>query len=504
MSAAHITDTEHEILPITDGMAARYERIAEQFAQRIQAGLLAPGERLPSLRVLCENEGVSLMTALAAYRRLEALRLVDAAARSGFTVSRTASPKLERPAIPRPRIVHDREPREAILAQALAAASDPALAPLGLACPDPAHFPLASLRRITGRLLAARPEIWATYSLPPGHADLRRLIARRLAGRGLRVGPENVLITSGTMEALSLSIRCAVRPHDRVAVECPTYFGILDAVKSAGAEVLELPGDPQHGVDPERLDFACRRHRVRAAVLMPCFANPTGSVMSEDRKAAFAPVLERHRVALVEDDLYAELAFDGRAPAPLASHIAGHTASHSAGHRKAPWFLAGSFSKTLLPAGRVGYLVAETPYVERAAAQKRMTTLANATLPELVAAECLSSGVYDRHLRRMLPRLRQQVRQLEHVVASHFPPGTKASRAEGGFMSWIELPRGCDGERLFWSAREAGISIVPGSVFSLSTGLERFIRLSAGSTAPLEPAIRALGRIAREQLESAR
>lgn len=477
-------------------MAPRYERIAEGFAQRIRGGLLAPGERLPSLRRLCSSEGVSLMTALAAYRRLEALRLVEAAPRSGFTVSLDASPKLDRPAIRRARVVHDRSPREGILAQVLAAANDPALAPLGLACPDPAHFPLASLRRISGRLLAARPEIWGTYSLPPGEPELRRLIARRLAARGLGVGPENILITSGAMEALSLSIRCAVGPGDRVAVECPTYFGILDAVKSAGAEVLELPGDPVHGVDPERLDLACRRHRVRAVVLMPCFANPSGSLMSDERKAAFAPVLERHRVALVEDDLYAELAFDGRAPAPLASF--------ASGHGKAPWFLAGSFSKTLLPAGRVGYLVAEAPYVERALVLKRMTTLANGTLPELLTAECLSSGVYDRHLRRMVPRLRQHVRQLEHAVASHFPAGTRASRPEGGFMAWLELPRGCDGERLFWSAREAGISIVPGSVFSLSTGLERFIRLSAGSRAPLDAALRVLGQLASAQLGAPR
>lgn len=488
-------------------MVARYERIAERFVQRIHGGLLAPGERLPSLRALCESEGVSLMTALAAYRRLEALRLVEAAPRSGFKVSLTASPRLERPAIRRSRVVHERSPREAILGQALAAAADPALAPLGLACPDPSHFPLASLRRITGRLLAARPEIWGTYSLPPGHPELRRLIAQRLSARGLRVGPENVLITSGAMEALTLSIRCATARRRSsggaggasaegglVAVECPTYFGIIDAIESAGADVLELPGDPEHGVAPERLDAACRRHRVSAVVLMPCFANPTGSVMSEERKAAFSPVLERHRVALIEDDLYAELAFDGRAPSPLASHVAGQA--------RVPWFLAGSFSKTLLPAGRVGYLVADPVHVERAMAHKRMTTLANPTLPELLATECLASGVYDRHLRRMIPRLRQQVRQLEHAVASHFPPGTRASRAAGGFMAWLELPSGCDGERLFWSALDAGISVVPGSVFSLSTGLERFVRLSAGSTAPLEPAVRTLGRLARAQRSS--
>lgn len=474
-------------------MVARYQRIADRVAQRIHGGLLAPGERLPSLRVLCEGEGVSLMTALAAYRHLEALRLVEATPRSGFKVCLRASPRLEKPAIGQARVAREKDPREAILSATLAAANDPALIPLGLGYPDPQHFPLASLRRITGRLLASKPELWTTYSLPPGHPELRRLIAQRLAARGLPVSPDHVLITSGAMEALSLAIRCLVAPGDLVAVECPTFFGILDAVKSAGAKVLELPGDPQHGIDPERLDFACRRHRVRAAVLMPCFANPTGSLMSDERKAAFAPVLDRHRVALVEDDLYAEFAFAGRAPTPLSSHVAGR--------ERVPRFLVGSFSKTLLPAGRVGYLVAESPWIERAIVGKRMTTLANATLPEALALQCLASGVYDRHLRRMVPRLRQQLRQLEHAVAAHFPAGTKASRPEGGFMSWLELPSGFDGEALFWSARAAGISIVPGSVFSLSRGLERFVRLSAGSRSALEPGIAQLGRLVRARVE---
>jgi DNA-binding transcriptional MocR family regulator len=474
-------------------VVARYQRIAERVARGIHSGLLAPGERLPSLRVLCETEGVSLMTALAAYRRLEALHLVEATPRSGFKVCLNASPKLERPAITHARVARESDPREAILRATLAAANDPELVPLGLGYPDPQHFPLASLRRITGSLLATRPELWATYSLPPGNPELRRLIAQRLAARDLPVNPDQILITSGAMEALNIAIRCVTMPGDLVAVECPTFFGILDAVKSTGAKVLELPGDPQHGVEPERLDAACRRHRVRAAVLMPSFANPTGSLMSDDRKAAFAPVLERHRVALIEDDLYAELAFAGRAPTPLSSYVAGR--------ERVPRFLAGSFSKTLLPAGRVGYLVAENPWIERATSIKRMTTLANATLPEALALECLASGVYDRHLRRMIPRLRQQLRLIEHAVAAHFPAGTKASRPEGGFMSWLELPIGCDGEHLFWSARAAGISIVPGSVFSLSRGLERFVRLSAGSQSALEPSIRELGRLAGARCE---
>jgi DNA-binding transcriptional MocR family regulator len=474
-------------------MTSRYEAIAQRVALSIRSGLLVAGERLPSLRSVCESEQVSLMTALAAYRRLETLQLVEALPRSGYRVRLRENARLDRPAIARPRLVPAKDPREAILREVLAAAADPSLVPLGLGCPDPRQFPLASLRRVTGRLLAAEPELWTTYSLPPGSPELRRLIARRLCARGSRVHPDEVLITNGAMEALFLAVRALLRPGDRVAVEVPTFFGILDVVKSVGAQVLEVPGDPELGVDPERFVVACRRHRVRAAVLMPAFANPTGSLMSDDRKAKLAALLQRARVSVVEDDIYGELGFALRAPAPLWGH---------AQSEPAPCILVGSFSKTLLPAGRIGYLVAKSPWIERLTELKRVTTLATGTLPERLAAECVASGLYDRHLRRMIPRLQQNLRQLEHAVAQHFPKGTRTNHPQGGFMLWVELPRGCSAERLFWSARKAGISIIPGNVFTLASGLDRFVRLSAANVSNLDAAMGTLGGLARAQLDA--
>lgn len=471
-------------------MASRYESIAARFASDIESGLLAPGERLPSLRKLCETAQVSLMTALAAYRKLEALQLVEALPRSGYRVRLEQTSRLVKPAVARTRLVRASSSRAVILREVLAAVSDPGLAPLGLACPATELFPLASLRRITGKLLAAAPELWATYSLPPGSAELRRLVAKRLAARGVRVAPEQVAITNGAMEALFLCLRAVVQPGDVVAVECPTFFGILDAVQSVGARVLELPGHPEHGIEPTRLAAACREHRVRAAVLMPAFANPTGSTMPEENKRALAAVLREQGVALIEDDLYAELSFDHRPPVPLCAHMFGS---------KVPSFLVSSFSKSLLPAGRVGHVVAPEPWLGRVIELKRITSLASPGVPERLVVECLASGMYDRHLRRMNARLHQNVRRLEHLVAQSFPGGTKTSHPRGGYMVWVELPPGADGERLFWSAREASIGIVPGSAFSLGSKLERFIRLSAGSSCDFDAPVRALGRLAHAQ-----
>jgi DNA-binding transcriptional MocR family regulator len=472
-------------------VTARYEAIAMRIASDIESGLLAPGERLPSLRSLCATAQVSLMTALAAYRKLEALQLVEAVPRSGYRVRLARARRLERPAVARTRMARPSSSRAAILREVLAAVSDPALAPLGLACPASELFPLATLRRITGSLLAARPELWTTYSLPPGSPELRRLLAQRLSARGLRVRPSQVLITNGAMEGLYLCLRAVVRPGDVVAVECPTFFGILDAIQSVGARVLELPGDPERGLDAACLLAALREHVVRAVVLMPTFANPSGSSMPDENKRAIAKLLREHRVALIEDDLYAELAFDQRTPLPLWAHTL---------EGKAPSFLVSSFSKTLLPAGRVGHVVAPEAWLERVIELKRVTSLANAGLPERLAAECLSTGVYDRHLRRMNAKLHQNVRKLEHLVAEAFPEGTKTSHPRGGYMLWVELPPGCHGERLFWAARKARIGIVPGNVFSLASDLRRFIRLSAGSSLDFEASVRTLGRLAREQL----
>jgi DNA-binding transcriptional MocR family regulator len=369
----------------------------------------------------------------------------------------------------------------------LASVADPDCVPLGFGCPSAELFPQTALRRMTASLLNARPHLWNTYSSPPGYPELRRLIARRLQARGMKVSAGEVLLTTGAMEALSLSLRLLLKPGDLVAVEGPTFFGLLNAARQAGAKIIEVPGEPGGGVDPARFAAVCEKHPVRAAVLIPSFANPTGSLMDEDRKREWMKVLQRYDVALVEDDLYGELAWDGRKPTPLCALPR---------KDQTPNVLVGSFSKTLLPGGRVGYAVARSPWIERLTELKSDSTLANATLPEQLAAECLSSGLFDRHLRRMVPHLQAGVHALREGILRHFPPGTCVSEPRGGFVLWVELPEGTDSLALFHAALKKGISIAPGCLFTLGAGLDRFIRLNGGITQNLERSMATLGRLA--------
>ena len=475
--------------------AFKYQQIADDLARGIQRGLVRPGERLPSLRSLCRSHGASLMTALAAYRRLEGLGLVEALPRSGFRVRPHAAPRILGPPIRRPRLSSYRTERAQLIARVLEAMADPALVALGLGCPSPELFPTAALRRLTARLLRSRRNLWTSYASSRGDPELRRLIAQRYQARGLDVQADDVLITAGAMEGLSLSLRRVVSPGDVVAVECPTFFGIVDAARNAGARVMELPSDPRGGLDPERLDAICRKQAVRAAVLMPTFANPTGSLMDEDRKAACMRVLEAHGVALVEDDVYGELAWDGRRHPPLCAF----------GRKDdQPNILVGSFSKTLLPGGRLGYVIAPSAWLEGLIDLKNTTTLANAALPQALATECLASGLFDRHLRRLVPRLQLGVHSLRDQIARHFPPGTRIGDPRGGYFLWVELPGDArmDGLGLFHAALEHGIGIAPGCLFSLGGGLDRFVRLNAALVGELERPAKTLGRLAARPLRA--
>jgi DNA-binding transcriptional MocR family regulator len=487
-----ITDTAHDRSCITDTVPILYERLAQRIAGSIEGGLLRTGERLPSLRAVCEREKVSLMTALAAYRRLEALGLVVARPRSGYVVSASSAPPLKGPAIRRARLSKHSTERDAVVAEVLSACTDSSLVPLGLGSPSADLLPLGSLRRMLRRLDVTHPALWASYSPAPGNTELRRLIAQRLRSRGLDVSADEVLLTAGATEGLALSLRAYLRPGDIVAVECPTYFGVLDAARSAGAQVVELPGDAQRGVDPSRLAAALKRHDVRAVVLIPSFANPTGSLMPPAQRRTWTEVLKRHAVALVEDDIFGELPYDGRKIAPMMTFADDAT----------PSFLVGSLCKTLLPGGRLGYVVARSPWIERVSDLKQMTTLANATVPEHLASEYLSSGKYDRHLRTLVRRFELSVRGIEEEVARRFPPGTRVSHPKGGFLVWVELPENCDALRLFGAARREGISIVPGCVFTLGGGLGRFIRLNGAAGTVPRDALARLGRLAAKALLS--
>ena len=463
-----------------------YRTVSDRIAGLIDEGLLRPGEKVPSVRRTSTREGVSVSTALKAYMLLESRGYIEARPQSGFYVR---SREAERPKEPRTSLPGRQATRvgvSGLMSKLLRAASDPDVVPLGAACPATELLPVRRLNRILTGLVRRHGGQINGYDFAPGNPELCRQVARRSLDWGGRLGPEEILITSGATEALHLSLSAVTRPGDVVAVESPAFFGILLQLEALGLKALEIPCHPQDGLRLDALREALRKHRVRACVASPNFSNPLGSAMSDDAKRELVEMLGRRGIPLIEDDLYGDIHFDGVRPKAAKAF-----------DREGLVLLLSSFSKLIAPGYRIGWLAAGR-FQQRVETLKLTSTLATPSVLQRVIAQYLESGAYDRHLRRVRATFALQIEQMTAAVSEHFPAGTRVTRPRGGFVLWVELPPGVDSLDLLDRALGEGISISPGPMFSARQGFRNYIRLNCGYpwSARLDRAIRSLGRLA--------
>ena len=462
-----------------------YARIAESLNDQVRRGALKPGDRAPSLRRITRQHRVSMSTAILAYRWLESQGHLEARPKSGFFVRTPPGAAIPEPEgdVQRPQRVAPLE--HAILLGVIDATNDPANVPFGAGCISPELFPNPRLNLITRRILAARPTISARYEMPPGLEALRRQIARRAADAGGRLDPTEITVTNGALEGIRIAVRAVTRPGDTIAVESPTFFGVLEALLSMGMNVIEIPTHPRLGMDLDELGRAIRRHRVKAVFAMPNCHNPLGYVLSDEAKRALVAATAGRGVPLIEDDLYGDLVFSGHRPRTARSF-----------DRDGRVLLVSSISKVVSPGLRVGW-VAGGRYHRDVTRLKMVNSVATPTLGQAVVAEFLESGGYDRHVRRLRASLADHVEHARHAVARYFPEGTRVSRPAGGHMLWVELPARTDGVRVFHEARAQRISVIPGLIFSAHRRYRNYLRLNCGHiwNETHERALLTLGRI---------
>jgi DNA-binding transcriptional MocR family regulator len=472
--------------------APLYRQVADQIDALIRAGTLRPGERVPSVRRLSRQQGVSVATVLQAYQRLEDRGVIEARPQSGYYVKRAAR-LVEEPAPSKP-------PRRALAVEVnaladlmLAAGQDSGMVSFGSACPAGEMFPLERVRRVLSSRARRDRQALGRYGLPPGTEALRRAIARRALEWGCRIDHRNLVITNGCMEAINLCLRAVTRPGDTVALESPTYYGFLQILQSLGLKALEIPTHPRNGISLDALQVALEAHTIGAVLVMPNVSNPIGATMSEQAKKRLVEMLAARNVPLIEDHIYAELAYD------------------SAARRAAKCFdrtgnvlLCSSFSKTLAPGLKSGF-IEPGRWRDAVRTLKWVASGGNSEVVELALAELLESGGYERSLRQLRRRCEQQIDAARGVMAESFPRGTKVTRPTGGFILWVELPRGGDSIALFEKLLERGISIAPGPMFSASQRYRSCMRVSVGHvwTERTEKALREVGRLARQQLGEA-
>lgn len=463
-----------------------YERLADRMRRQIQRGVLRAGERLPSLRRLGRDQRISLATAVEAYQQLEREGLIEARPRSGYYVR---SAPMQAPRSPRARHL-SRAPmpvRNPALLGVLDVQSRRDLVPLHAATPAAAFLPTAALAASVTRAMRRDPGTALGYTVPQGLPELRERIAQRYGQCGVEIDPDEIVVTAGAMEAISLTLRTVTRPGDIVILETPTYHGLLQAVAAQGLRVLEVPNRPGLGIDAAQVRELLERHAVRAALLVPNFNNPLGSLTGEADKRAIVAACAAHGTVVIEDDLYGELAYSGERPSPLRRYDDGeHVVT------------CGSYSKILAPGLRVGWMIGGRR-TQELLRTKSFSTVATATLPQMALIEHFARHDVERGLRRLRRALADNAQAYRQALLDHWPDGTCVAEPAGGMTLWIELPADIDGQALFEAALERGIGTLPGHLFSNRGDYSHHMRLSCGQPwdRKIETALRTVGELAK-------
>ena len=451
-------------------METLYEKVADELVEGITQGLYQVGERLPGVRELSRLRGVSIATVVSAYRLLEDRGLVAARDRSGFFVkhrliSSAAEPEVNQP-LSQPGPVTGQE----LVLRLIQAANNPNIVQLGAAVPDVSFLPVRAIQRALIHAARQSGDEAINYTFPPGLPALRRQIARRMTAFGCATHPDEVVITNGCQEALTLALKVVTRPGDVVAVESPTFYRLLQVLDALGLEAVEIPAHPRTGISLEALELAISRWPVKACVVVPNFSNPLGFCMSDEDKLRLVTLLQKHHIPLIEDDVYGDLGFMSERPTVCKSMVAKKSDDGV--------FYCGSFSKTLSPGLRIGWIVPPQKYRSKIEYMKYVLNLATSTISQLAVADLLANGTYERHLRFLSREFSMAVSRMTEAVIRHFPESTKISRPEGGFVIWLELPEGVDSIVLAQEALLLDISVSPGPIFSASQKFKNVIRLS--------------------------
>lgn len=463
----------------------RYEQLATELAGMIAGGVLAHGDRLPSVRRLAQERRLSMSTVVQALRQLEDRGMIEARPQSGFFVQRPGNPRAEpalrlTPVAPMPVDISQR------LVRVLQACMKPGVAPLAAALPAPELLPVAALHRLYASVARRHPRLLEGGNhFNADEPSLVRQLVRRSLGWGGPLAAEEFVITHSCTEALGLCLRAVTRPGDTVAVESPAYYLMLQLLESLGLKALEIPTDPRTGMSVEALDLATRNAGVAACLIVSNGSNPLGCVMPDERKRAFAALTAARGVAVIEDDIYGDLYMGNARPWPIkAFDKAGNV------------MLCSSFSKSLSPALRIGF-VAAGRYRPAVALQKTISSGGTNPITQHVLAEYLESTAYDRHLRTLRRNYQKQVDAMRQAIGRYFPAATCITQPQCGYVLWVELPEEIDTSRLFERAIAENLSYVPGELFSASGMYRNCLRLNCGNphTPEIESAVRRLGTI---------
>jgi DNA-binding transcriptional MocR family regulator len=466
----------------------KYAEVAERIESLINKKILKVGDKLLSVRALSKEQGISLSTAFQAYYFLESKGLIEARPQSGYYVKYSPEHILDLPNVCDP--IDDALPvsvDDMINSVYLDLRSEK-LVNFSMAAPSFSLLPIAKLNKAVMHTLRESKTSCTNYEHVQGNLDLRKQIVRQAFNWEGRLSENDVVVTAGCVEAMSLCVKAVTKPGDAIAIESPTYFAIFQVMESHGLKVVEIPSDPCTGVDLDYLEQAIPRFDIKACLFVPNFNNPLGSCMPDENKKRLVDMLAKKEIPLIEDDIYGELYFGKTRPKTCKTF-----------DKKGLVLHCGSFSKSLAPGYRIGW-TAPGRFKDQVIRQKRMHTVSTNTLAQAAIANFLSNGRYELHLRHLRKALHTQSLRYVQAICEYFPEDTRITRPTGGFTLWIEMNKKVNAFKLHKRALKHNIGIAPGQIFSSQGRFENCFRISYGEpwSEKIEEGIKTLGRLIRD------
>jgi 2-aminoadipate transaminase len=357
--------------------------------------------------------------------------------------------------------------------------------------PAPEAFPVEALARAHAEVLADDAGAALQYGATEGYGPLRAWVAERMKRRGLPAAPEEVLITTGSQQGIDLVAKALIDPGDLVLVESPSYLAALQAFSTYEAHIEPIETD-EEGMRTDALERALRQRRARLIYVVPNFQNPRGTTLGLTRRIRLAQLAAAYGVTVLEDDPYGELRYRGESLPPIAGL-----------DPSAPIIHLGTFSKTLAPGLRLGWVVADVRTLGALVIAKQACDLHTGSLAQRAVARLLATFDYEGHLRGLRrlygERLDAMLASIEHCL----PEGTTWTRPEGGMFVWVQLPAGIDAQELLADAMREKVAFVPGAPFHATAPCRETLRLNFSNRPPvlIAEGMARLGACARARLE---
>jgi len=369
--------------------------------------------------------------------------------------------------------------------------------------PAPEVFPAQRFQQACQKVLEQKPHLALQYGATEGYEPLREMVARHIARYGIQAKSENVLITSGSQQALDLIGKLLINPGDRVLVEAPTYLGALQAFNVYGADYVSVRSDDD-GLRSELLEDPLRSG-PKFMYVLPNFQNPGGTTLSEGRRHELVRLADKYGIPIVEDDPYGQLRYEGEHLTPLVV-LDRENLRRDQGYSIGNVLYLSTFSKTLAPGLRLGWIVAPPDVIAKLVQLKQGADLHSSTFVQMVAYEVARDNFLDEHVKRIRSVYRERRDVMLDALSRDFPPEVTWTKPKGGLFLWVTLPDGADAARLLDAAGRENVAFVPGDCFYAPNGHpdlgRRQMRLNFSAAPPdqIREGIRRLSLAVKEQL----